>query len=719
MASCWTASSTYDLDGIETLFCAAGTSKSRTNRRTLSYSSLEPRQLLAVITVNTAIDDGGLVPDGQISFREAMVAANTNAPFGDAPAGEELGDIIQFASTLAGETIQLNNGDFSITENLTIRGSDVSVDLAADQIDRLFEIETAEEVRLTGLSFVGGTFHDGPAISMSGGGTLRLTRTSFSGLNGGVSIIDSSLRVSESVFTGNSLRINNGGAISVTGGETSITGSTFRSNSAGAKGGAISFDGGSHIVSNSIFENNSTSPFGSPFPGSAGGAIHVDGSETILRVFGGKFEGNSANMGGAISSDGHLIIRNNTVFFENSIESPTTFVHGGAVQSTGRLSMVDSIVQSNSSTELGGGIFVGEGSALLNRIQLVDNHARFFGGGIVIQDANARLIDVIIEGNSSDFQGGGIHVSSRFEKAIVEIDGGAIVENSAASTGGGLYAGRYFLPSVVDVNVFVQIYGNTTIADNSTTRPYEDGDVQEPDGGGIYSEANLLQINNTSISGNTSVGSGGGIHVESGLTRLGNSSVTSNQAQWDGGGISINGGNVSLFQSSVGGDSPELGNRAGEFFANGARGLGGGVYVGNPDGGSRIFMSGGLLGNNIAKISGGGLAGVALNNVVRLENSVRIASNRALVEDGGGVYVDDSHLEIRDSLFEENSARNGGGIFLYGGSANLLGSSVQSNIARRTGGGIFSRGFLSLNDSLVVENVASFFDNVFDERETA
>ena len=50
--------------------------------------------------VTTAAD--GIGADGQVSLREAVTAANTNAPSGDAPAGSVGFDAIRFAPSLSG-----------------------------------------------------------------------------------------------------------------------------------------------------------------------------------------------------------------------------------------------------------------------------------------------------------------------------------------------------------------------------------------------------------------------------------------------------------------------------------------------------------------------------------------------------------------------------------------------------------------------------------------
>jgi CSLREA domain-containing protein len=49
-------------------------------------ASLEDRLAPAIITV-TSLDDN-INPDGQVTLREALIAANTNAPYDVAGAGE-------------------------------------------------------------------------------------------------------------------------------------------------------------------------------------------------------------------------------------------------------------------------------------------------------------------------------------------------------------------------------------------------------------------------------------------------------------------------------------------------------------------------------------------------------------------------------------------------------------------------------------------------------
>ena len=68
----------------------------RRKAKSLDFSLLETRSLLTTFVVDTLADGAGADSDGMLSLREAIVAANTNAAFADAPAGEADGDIIRF-----------------------------------------------------------------------------------------------------------------------------------------------------------------------------------------------------------------------------------------------------------------------------------------------------------------------------------------------------------------------------------------------------------------------------------------------------------------------------------------------------------------------------------------------------------------------------------------------------------------------------------------------
>ncbi|MEM7785489.1 MAG: hypothetical protein AAF623_19235, partial [Planctomycetota bacterium] len=93
----------------------------------LKYENLERRDLLTTFIVNSLADDASGVPDGFVSLREAIIAAETNAAFGDAAAGMTDGDVIRFDDSLGGQVINLTSGSFWITEDLAIFGGDLQI----------------------------------------------------------------------------------------------------------------------------------------------------------------------------------------------------------------------------------------------------------------------------------------------------------------------------------------------------------------------------------------------------------------------------------------------------------------------------------------------------------------------------------------------------------------------------------------------------------------
>ena len=109
--------------------------------RRLAVETLEDRRMLAVITVDSLLDNfdpGAPTSDGVVTLREAITAANTNAVSGDAPAGSGA-DTILFDAALSGQTITLGGTELEITDTLTIDFS-LGIGITSDSPDVLFGI---------------------------------------------------------------------------------------------------------------------------------------------------------------------------------------------------------------------------------------------------------------------------------------------------------------------------------------------------------------------------------------------------------------------------------------------------------------------------------------------------------------------------------------------------------------------------------------------------
>jgi parallel beta-helix repeat protein len=81
---------------------------------------------------------------------------------------------------------------------------------------------------------------------------------------------------------------------------------------------------------------------------------------------------------------------------------------------------------------------------------------------------------------------------------------------------------------------------------------------------------------------------------------------------------------------------------------------------------------------------------------------------------GGGVYVLDAVLTMRDSLVFENSAEDGGGLCLYDSTATLSRNTITSNTASQDGGGLsLYDGGATLSANTVTSNAANTGGGLF------
>jgi len=90
-------------------------------------SDLEIRTLLTAYVIDTIDDIPAAIAtdtDSKVSLREAITAANTNAVFSDAAAGQGAGvvDTITFDASLTGQTIVLGGEQLLISDDLSIIG---------------------------------------------------------------------------------------------------------------------------------------------------------------------------------------------------------------------------------------------------------------------------------------------------------------------------------------------------------------------------------------------------------------------------------------------------------------------------------------------------------------------------------------------------------------------------------------------------------------------
>jgi CSLREA domain-containing protein len=258
----------------------------------------------AIITVNTA-DDLYPADDGTCSLREAVTAANDDAPSGLTPGECSAGsgaDEIQFALPSLPAIIGLNIGHLVVTEDLTITGpGSTDLRIEAQGLSRHFVLWEEDPLHPRTYTLRGLTLTGGWGVAEYEGWGLEDA--------GAIAVHFADLSLDDVVFEDN-LSNDAGGAIYFNGVGSSLTieRCTFRRNKVvnqyliGA-GGAIAVNGGNAVIRESTFEANEAQPDDPDFAFSDGngGAVYI-WSTASLTVERSTFVGNIARgSGGAIA----------------------------------------------------------------------------------------------------------------------------------------------------------------------------------------------------------------------------------------------------------------------------------------------------------------------------------------------------------------------------------------------------------------------------------
>jgi|GEM_PF-1963975 len=343
----------------------------------------------------------------------------------------------------------------------------------------------------------------------------------------------------------------------------------------------------------------------------------------------------------------------NTLTLNNIILDGSNIVNrseeGGYVISTVGINMLMS-TQNSPNT-----LIMKKGSAVKNF-----SYNEWNSGGVRLGDYSTLIMSEgsEISGNMSGGFGGGVYLGSN---STFTMYGGKINNNKAEGNGKGVYLGSD--------SIFTMEGGE--ISNNLPTSTTEWGD-----GGGVYlSGRSKFKMTAGTISNNTAVNIGGGVYLTDSEFEMNGGEIISNTAV-SGGGVYIKNSTFTMIGGQIG--TKNNSNRAVD---------GGGVLLVK----SIFNMTGGSISYNIVQLDGGGISAVGDSTFTLDENGV-ISNNMAT--SGGGVYVEESHLIVRDGTIggskgEGNTAINGGGVYLAGGSAfEMTNGKISGNNAIDNGGGV-------------------------------
>jgi len=297
----------------------------------------------ATITVESLADD--LSTDGQVTLREAILAANTDSSVDGSEPGSGADEIV-FAT--GNGTIALALGELpQVFGTLTVTGlGHTRLGIDAGDTSRVFRVGAGATLAISGLRIEGGNSGAANGGAIENAGTLTLT--------------DAALLRNKTAF--------DGGAI-FNGGQLTLERCAFVENTA-QNGGAVSNHGTAQIV-DSIFLNDATGGIAAFVGG--GGAILNAGS---LSVTGSEFSGSMAGNGGALvnTSGGTLTLVNSTVTGSSALNNG-----GGLSNALGTTTIVNSTIvgaradSNGDAVGAGGGIYRASGTVTLHNTLVAKN----------------------------------------------------------------------------------------------------------------------------------------------------------------------------------------------------------------------------------------------------------------------------------------------------------------------------------------------------------
>lgn len=557
----------------------------------------------------------------------------------------------------------------------------------------------------------------GGAIYVSSG-NMVITGSDFSSnstiKNGGAIYSSSGVNITDTTFTDNKQTAiadgYGGGAISLHGGTSYITASTFRNNS-GRTGGAIyNAAGSTAYINGSEFYGNKTIIKGAAL---GGGAIFNAGTMTII---GSTFDGNMCGQdGGAIDNNGNM-----TIIKSDFINNGTA--NGAAIYSlagvSASLTVVDSYFGQNSGNAIWGGfnmnitgsVFEDNSQAIANTYyEMKVNASEFYnngtnathGGAINVSDKTSYAVISNstfggTEANKGNFalHGGAINVAGASSK--LTIYNSDFLYNYTTGTDGGAQGGAiYNVGTALIVNSYFE--GNSTLASSGASS------------GAIQNKAGAqLTISGTDFAKNAA-STGGAIENRGGTLKISSSNFSENTARTGYGGAISNGNNGTAEISTS------------TFTGNKANSSNGGAISNF----ATMTINNSTFGGTVAGDGNTALSGGAVFSQNYTDNGINYFSNLTVNKSdffnnsatgsggGGAIYFGGEKLDIIGSDFESNSALQlGGALYLWHGDIKVESSKFTGNSANENAGGaIFMAGPADLSTLTLTVKNSEFINN--------
>ena len=652
-------------------------------------------------------------------------------------------------SSYAGDVVEVGPGIY--TESLNFGGRAIIVRSTAGAIETVVDPVNGRCFTASGQK---------GASARLEGFTLR---GGSAGQGGGIYVQSSSPTVANCVIIANSAT-SQGGGVYVESGNPKLINCTISANQGYQSGGGICVSSGSISLEGcTVVGNMLTYPYYT-----SGGGLFFASSNATATITGGEIRSNSATYGGGIYG-GTVSITNCAIGGNVSqypggdighgggidsssvtitggsltdnmtdgsggalynvsgqvngcmISGNTAVLDGGAVWSSGALTLSWCTLEENTASATGGAWYKSSGTAVVQSCQVKNNNA-LTTGGLWLGGGLTTVLGSTFCGNGVNITGqwmnaGGntlqgacdgsgattLHVPSEYatiQSAIDSSYAGDVVE-----VGPGIYTeslnfgGRAIIvrstagaiETVVDpVNgrCFTASgqKGASARLEGFTLRGGSAGQ-----GGGIYVQSSSPTVANCVIIANSATSQGGGVYVESGNPKLINCTISANQGYQSGGGICVSSGSISLEGCTVVGNMLTY-----PYYTSG-----GGLFFASSN--ATATITGGEIRSNSATYGGGIYGGtVSITNCAIGGNVSQYPGGD--IGHGGG--IDSSSVTITGGSLTDNMTDGSGGA-LYNVSGQVNGCMISGNTAVLDGGAVWSSGALTLSWCTLEENTAS------------
>ncbi|WP_121666461.1 T9SS type A sorting domain-containing protein [Mesonia aquimarina] len=368
---------------------------------------------------NTAVRAGGAIEENAV---DGSMLTISNVDF--------LGNSASAAPGNGGALHITGNGDAMITGGMAMNNT------AAAEGGALWN--SVGEMTVDGMQLESNTA-SGAAADNGGGAIFN---------NGGTLNVINGTMISSNLATGAS---GSGGGLLSTDGMVTITDTDFDLNSANRAGGAIEvIDGTLMITTSTMTDNDVNGTAGTAAPGN-GGAIHVTGMNTTVTINEATFTGNEAAAeGGALWNQSGSMMNVIMTTVDDNLAAGNG--GGGLYNNGGDLYIETSTVSNNqASTMTGGGLLNDSGTTTVLRSTFAGNTSTTDGGAIFNND-QMTLNAVTIANNTATVNGGGISSMTDFQMTNTLVAENTAV--SGQDIFGTVSSGDYNLVGNDDASVF-------------------------------------------------------------------------------------------------------------------------------------------------------------------------------------------------------------------------------------------------------------------------